>query len=64
MLPIGSAMLFIAVSLAQDHIMCQGGVYAVSAGTAGRCFWQNALALNLQSILLWGHQEHLNGATL
>lgn len=36
MLPIGSAMVFIAVNLAQGRIMCQGGVYAVSAGTAGR----------------------------
>ena len=54
MLPIGSAMVFIAERLAQDQIMCQGGVYAVSAGTAGRRLWQNALALNLQFVVLWG----------
>lgn len=54
MLPIGSAMVLIAVRLAQDQIMCKGGVYAVSAGIAGRRLWQNALALNLWFVLLWG----------
>ena len=42
--------------------MCQGVGYAVSAGTTGRRLLQNALALNLQFVLLWGQQECLIGA--